>query len=91
MADWLTGYWRVGPIGICCPDECPLLGFVSLFAPAVVRGNTIVIVPSEKHPLAALDFYQVLLVRRMISFGCDDTILSSRLSLNERWKALELP
>jgi acyl-CoA reductase-like NAD-dependent aldehyde dehydrogenase len=36
-----------------------LLGFVSLFAPAVVRGNTIVIVPSEKYPLAALDLYQV--------------------------------
>ena len=50
---------RPGPIGICCPDECPLLGFVSLFAPAVVRGNTIVIVPSEKYPLAALDLYQV--------------------------------
>eukprot|EP00730_Choanoeca_flexa_P003393 TRINITY_DN11393_c0_g5_i1.p1 TRINITY_DN11393_c0_g5~~TRINITY_DN11393_c0_g5_i1.p1 ORF type:complete len:886 (+),score=229.44 TRINITY_DN11393_c0_g5_i1:2-2659(+) len=49
----------VGPIGICCPDECPLLGFVSLFAPAIVRGNTIVIVPSEAYPLAALDFYQV--------------------------------
>jgi aldehyde dehydrogenase (NAD+) len=49
----------VGPIGIACPDECPLLGFVSLFAPAVVRGNTIVIVPSEKYPLAALDLYQV--------------------------------
>lgn len=49
----------VGPIGIACPEECPLLGFVSLFAPAVVRGNTIVIIPSEKHPLVALDLYQV--------------------------------
>ena len=42
-----------------CPDECPLLGFVSLFAPAVVRGNTMVIAPSEKFPLSALDLYQV--------------------------------
>lgn len=49
----------VGAMGIACPDECPLLGFVSLFAPAVVRGNTIVIVPSESAPLAALDLYQV--------------------------------
>lgn len=49
----------VGPIGIACPDECPLLAFVSLFAPAVVRGNTIVIIPSEKYPLAAMDLYQV--------------------------------
>jgi len=49
----------VGAMGIACPDECPLLGFVSLFAPAVVRSNTIVIIPSEKCPLSALDLYQV--------------------------------
>ena len=49
----------VGVIGIACPDESPLLAFVSLFAPAVVRGNTIIIVPSEKYPLSATDLYQV--------------------------------
>ncbi|XP_013387843.1 aldehyde dehydrogenase family 16 member A1-like [Lingula anatina] len=49
----------VGVIGIACPDEYPLLGFVSLFAPAVIRGNCIVILPSEKYPLSALDLYQV--------------------------------
>ena len=49
----------VGPLGIVCPDENPLLSFVSLFAPAIVRGNTLLIVPSEKHPLCALDLYQV--------------------------------
>ncbi len=48
----------VGVIGIACPDEYPLLGFVSLFAPAVVRGNTVVMVPSEKYPLLAMDLYQ---------------------------------
>ena len=49
----------VGAMGIACPDEFPLLGFVSLFAPAIVRGNTMVIIPSEKAPLPALDLYQV--------------------------------
>jgi len=49
----------VGVIGIACPDEYPLLGFISLFAPAIVRGNAVVIVPSERYPLAALDLYQV--------------------------------
>ena len=49
----------VGVIGIACPDESPLLAFVSLFAPAVIRGNTIIIVPSEKYPLSATDLYQV--------------------------------
>ncbi len=50
----------VGVIGIACPDEYPLLGFVSLMAPAIARGNTVVMIPSEKFPLSATDFYQVL-------------------------------
>ncbi len=50
----------IGVIGIVCPDEAPLLAFVSLFAPAIARGNSVVILPSEKHPLSATDFYQVL-------------------------------
>ena len=50
----------MGVIGISCPDEAPLLAFTSLWAPAVAMGNRVVIVPSERHPLAATDFYQVL-------------------------------
>lgn len=50
----------VGVIGIICPTEAPLLGFISLVAPALALGNSVVAVPSERHPLAATDFYQVL-------------------------------
>ncbi|HEX8831647.1 MAG TPA: aldehyde dehydrogenase family protein [Longimicrobium sp.] len=50
----------IGVLGIACPDEAPLLGFVSLVAPAIAVGNTVVVIPSERHPLAATDFYQVL-------------------------------
>ena len=50
----------IGVIGIACPDEIPLLGFVSLMAPAIARGNTVVMIPSQKYPLSATDFYQVL-------------------------------
>ena len=49
-----------GVIGIICPDDAPLLGLVSLMAPAMAMGNTTVIVPSEAFPLSATDFYQVL-------------------------------
>jgi len=49
-----------GVVGLVCPDENPLLGFVSLVAPAVVRGNTVVAIPSQSHPLSATDLYQVL-------------------------------
>jgi len=50
----------VGVVGIACPEENPLLGFVSLVSPVVVRGNTCIVVPSQKHPLSATDLYQVL-------------------------------
>jgi aldehyde dehydrogenase (NAD+) len=50
----------IGVMGIACPDEYPLLGFVSLVAPAIAMGNTVVVVPSELYPLSATDFYQVL-------------------------------
>ena len=49
----------VGVVAIACPDEYPLLAFVSLWAPAVVRGNTVIVIPSQKWPLPALELYQV--------------------------------
>jgi aldehyde dehydrogenase (NAD+) len=50
----------IGVVGVACPEERPLLGFVSLVAPLVAMGNAVVAVPSEAHPLAATDLYQVL-------------------------------
>ncbi|MFC4347375.1 aldehyde dehydrogenase family protein [Kordiimonas lipolytica] len=50
----------VGVLGIVCPDEHPLLAFVTLMAYAVAAGNTAVMIPSERYPLLATDFYQVL-------------------------------
>ena len=50
----------IGVMGIVCPDENPLLAFVATLAPAIAMGNSVVIVPSERHPLAATDFYQAI-------------------------------
>jgi len=50
----------IGIVGIGCPDESPLLAFISLLAPAIAMGNRIVIIPSPKAPLLATDFYQIL-------------------------------
>ncbi|MGH6961021.1 MAG: aldehyde dehydrogenase family protein, partial [Dongiaceae bacterium] len=50
----------IGVAGVVCPDEAPLLAFVSLVAPLVAMGNRVVAVPSERHPLSATDFYQVM-------------------------------
>jgi aldehyde dehydrogenase (NAD+) len=50
----------LGVMGIVCPDDFPLLGFVALVAPPVAMGNCVVAVPSPTHPLSATDLYQVL-------------------------------
>jgi aldehyde dehydrogenase (NAD+) len=50
----------IGVVGVACPDPYPLLGLVSLVAPLVATGNRVVVVPSERFPLAATDFYSVL-------------------------------
>ncbi|MCA1439258.1 aldehyde dehydrogenase family protein [Ensifer sp. IC4062] len=49
-----------GVVGVVCPPEAPLLGFISLVAPLIAVGNRVVAVPSEQHPLVATDFYSVL-------------------------------
>jgi aldehyde dehydrogenase (NAD+) len=49
----------IGVMGIVCPDEAPLLAFISTVAPAIALGNTVVVVPSERWPLMATDLYQV--------------------------------
>ncbi len=50
----------IGVVGVACPDEAPLLAFVGLVGPLIAMGNRVVVVPGERHPLAATDFYQVL-------------------------------
>lgn len=50
----------LGIVGIVCPEDDPLLAFVSLVAPAIAMGNRVVAVPSTRWPLAATDLYQVL-------------------------------
>ena len=50
----------IGVLGIAAPDEFPLLGFVSLVAPAIAVGNAVIVIPSEPMPLAATEFYTVL-------------------------------
>ena len=50
----------IGVLGVACPETPPLLGFLSLVAPAIALGNTVVVVPSESRPLCATTFVSVL-------------------------------
>ena len=50
----------IGVMGVACPNEAPLLGFISTVVPLIAMGNTVVAIPSETAPLLATALYQVL-------------------------------
>ena len=49
-----------GVVGAVAPKDSALLGFVNTIAPALVTGNTVVVVTSEKYSLVALTLAEVL-------------------------------
>ena len=50
----------VGVVAVIMPESQGLLGLVSMIAPAIVGGNTVVVLASEKQPLSAISFAEVL-------------------------------
>ncbi|MFY9905227.1 MAG: aldehyde dehydrogenase family protein [Terriglobales bacterium] len=49
----------IGTVGVICPREAPLLGFISVVMPLLAVGNTVIVVPSETYPLITGDLYQL--------------------------------
>ena len=49
------GLGKTGVVGIVAPAEPALLGLVSRTLPALVGGNTVVVIASDAHPLAAIE------------------------------------
>lgn len=49
-----------GIVGILLPEEPSLLGLVSRICPVIVSGNSCVIIASQKYPLPALTFSEVI-------------------------------
>ncbi|HEX6981796.1 MAG TPA: aldehyde dehydrogenase family protein [Balneolaceae bacterium] len=49
-----------GVVNIWSPEESPLLGLVSVVSAVIVGGNTCVVLASEKYPLSAVSFAEVL-------------------------------
>jgi acyl-CoA reductase-like NAD-dependent aldehyde dehydrogenase len=49
-----------GVVAVLAPAGSALLGLVSVVAPAIVSGNTAVVVAAEKYPLAAVTLAEVL-------------------------------
>ncbi len=49
-----------GVVAVLAPQESSLLGLVSVVAPVIVTGNTVVVVSSYERPLPAVTFAEVL-------------------------------
>jgi aldehyde dehydrogenase (NAD+) len=49
----------IGTVGLICPREAPLLGFLSLAMPLLAVGNTVIAIPSEAYPLITAELYQL--------------------------------
>ena len=49
-----------GVVAVIAPEASSLLGFISVVAPAVVSGNTVVVLASERCPLPAVSLSEVL-------------------------------
>jgi acyl-CoA reductase-like NAD-dependent aldehyde dehydrogenase len=56
----LTTPEPTGVVGLVAPAESSLLGLVSVVAPAIVTGNTVVVLASEERPLPAITLAEVL-------------------------------
>ena len=50
----------VGVVSIIAPENKSLLGLVSMIAPSIVGGNTVVVLASETKPLTSISFAEVL-------------------------------
>jgi acyl-CoA reductase-like NAD-dependent aldehyde dehydrogenase len=50
----------MGVVALITPDEPSLLGLISMIAPALVGGNTVVVLASETIPLPSITFAEIL-------------------------------
>lgn len=56
----LTSPEPTGVVGVIAPQDSSLLGLVSVVAPVIVSGNTVVVLASEHRPLPAITIAEVL-------------------------------
>lgn len=49
-----------GVVSIIAPEQNALIGLISVIAPAIVGGNSVIVLASSTYPLAAIEFAEVL-------------------------------
>jgi acyl-CoA reductase-like NAD-dependent aldehyde dehydrogenase len=77
-----------GVVGIVAPAESPLLGLVSVLAPAIVTGNTAVVLAATEHPLPAITLAEVLATSDLP--GGVVNVLTGRVAELAPWLAAHL-
>jgi acyl-CoA reductase-like NAD-dependent aldehyde dehydrogenase len=81
----LTTPEPTGVVGIVAPADSSLLGLVSVVAPAIVTGNTCVVLASEDRPLPAITLAEVLATSDLP--GGVVNLLTGRLAETSPWLA----
>jgi acyl-CoA reductase-like NAD-dependent aldehyde dehydrogenase len=74
-----------GVVGLVAPAESALLGLVSTVAPAIVTGNTVVVLAAEERPLAAVTLAEVLATSDLP--GGVVNVLTGRVAETAPWLA----
>lgn len=74
-----------GVVGIVAPADSPLLGLVSVVAPAIVTGNTVVVLAAEADPLPAVTLAEVVATSDLP--GGVLNILTGRIAETAPWLA----
>ncbi len=49
-----------GVVGVICPDKPALLALATLIAPAILSGNSVIVLASEKFPLPAITLAEII-------------------------------
>ena len=55
-----SNYEPTGVVAAICPDEPALLALATLMAPAILAGNSLIVLASEQSPLAAITLAEVI-------------------------------
>jgi acyl-CoA reductase-like NAD-dependent aldehyde dehydrogenase len=50
----------MGIVAVLLPEELPLISMITAICPVILTGNSCVVISSESHPLAALNFGEIL-------------------------------
>ncbi|HEX5543293.1 MAG TPA: aldehyde dehydrogenase family protein [Micromonospora sp.] len=77
-----------GVVGVVAPGDPALLGLVSVVAPAIVTGNTVVVLAAEAQPLPAVTLAEVLATSDLP--GGVVNLLTGRVAETAEWLATHM-